>query len=400
MRNIIITGGELFNKGAQAMTFLTVSALKKRFPRHEIYVLSELDLERSEKEKSQYAFRFMGWFPRKFAKAQSNPLLHLLCRIRNGAELKAANSIYKNTDLMVDISGYGLGSIWSHATCHKYLDHLEFARAYGIPVYLLPQSFGPFNYKDSDGQSIFARCKELLPYCKVIYAREQESCDALVSHFGLSNVVLAKDLVLCGGEADTNAVFTTPPVLSLPPIAENAVAVIPNQRNNRAGDSSALELIYRDMIRQLLSMGKTVYLLCHSTHDVEICRTLKDHFREDDRVIYLPQDFSCIEFNQLVQRFDFLVASRFHSIVHAYKNGIPCIALGWAEKYRQLLTIFHQEQYLFDVRNNPDSKSICDAIQRLDTHRNEEAEAILAELPALRQEDIFLSTTFSLKEST
>ena len=29
MRNIIITGGELFNKGAQAMTFVAVDELKK-----------------------------------------------------------------------------------------------------------------------------------------------------------------------------------------------------------------------------------------------------------------------------------------------------------------------------------------------------------------------------------
>ena len=30
MKNIIITGGELFNKGAQAMTFITVDEMKKR----------------------------------------------------------------------------------------------------------------------------------------------------------------------------------------------------------------------------------------------------------------------------------------------------------------------------------------------------------------------------------
>ena len=33
MRNIIITGGGLENKGAQAMTFITVNELAKRFPK-------------------------------------------------------------------------------------------------------------------------------------------------------------------------------------------------------------------------------------------------------------------------------------------------------------------------------------------------------------------------------
>ena len=45
MKNIIITGGELFNKGAQAMTFITVDEMKKRFTDHNIYVLSEMDLQ-------------------------------------------------------------------------------------------------------------------------------------------------------------------------------------------------------------------------------------------------------------------------------------------------------------------------------------------------------------------
>ena len=63
MKNIIITGGELFNKGAQAMTFIAVDELKKRFPAHQILVLSELDLQRSKEEREQYAFQFIGWYP-------------------------------------------------------------------------------------------------------------------------------------------------------------------------------------------------------------------------------------------------------------------------------------------------------------------------------------------------
>ena len=51
MKNIIITGGELFNKGAQAMTFIAVDEMKKRFPDHQILVLSEMDLQRSKEER-------------------------------------------------------------------------------------------------------------------------------------------------------------------------------------------------------------------------------------------------------------------------------------------------------------------------------------------------------------
>ncbi len=55
-RYILITGGELFNKGAQSMTFITVNEMKNRFPNHEVLVVSGMDYKRSEEEKGIYNF--------------------------------------------------------------------------------------------------------------------------------------------------------------------------------------------------------------------------------------------------------------------------------------------------------------------------------------------------------
>ena len=35
-KNIMIFGGEFFNKGAQAMSFITISRLKSEFPNHNV----------------------------------------------------------------------------------------------------------------------------------------------------------------------------------------------------------------------------------------------------------------------------------------------------------------------------------------------------------------------------
>ena len=85
MKNIIITGGELFNKGAQAMTFVAVNELRRLFPEHEIFLLSEMDYARPEHEKMGYNFRFMGWYPIKFARSQHNLPLRILCKIKTDA---------------------------------------------------------------------------------------------------------------------------------------------------------------------------------------------------------------------------------------------------------------------------------------------------------------------------
>lgn len=58
-RNIMIYGGEFFNKGAQAMSFVTISRLKTFFPNHEIYFISERDCLRPESELSKYNFEII-----------------------------------------------------------------------------------------------------------------------------------------------------------------------------------------------------------------------------------------------------------------------------------------------------------------------------------------------------
>lgn len=388
MRNIIITGGELINKGAQAMTFVAVHEIKKRFPDHEVYLLSEMDLARPPEERARYAFGFTGWYPIKFARCQHNPFLRLACRVRNGRELAAAESLYTRCDAMIDISGYALGSNWSVQNNDRYLNHLEFAKAFDIPVYLMPQSFGPFDFDDTK-KNLQDRCRTLLPTVKRIFAREQEGYDALVQTFGLTNVQLAKDLVLCNRGIDLANIFKEQPVFDLPEIAPHSVAVIPNSRNSEVGSHDALLALYDRIMKQLSKQNRRVYLLHHSSVDAKLCAAIKARFADDANVILLEQDFSCLEFNALVKHFDFLIASRFHSIVHAFKNGVPCIALGWAAKYHDLLSLFGQEIYMFDVRGRLDPEAICAAIEQMNGSCADESVRILERLTDVQRDNVF-----------
>lgn len=388
MRNIIITGGGMVNKGAQAMTLIAVHELRRRFPDHEIYLYSPVDLANPDLDTGAYRFRFTGWYPMKFARCQHDFLLRTACLLKNGRELREAEAIYRNCDALVDISGYSLGSNWSDKICSDFLDVLEFAQGFGIPTYLMPQSFGPFDFPP-ERQAIADRIRRILPKVKVIFAREQEGYDALTGTFGLTNVRLARDLVLTGREIDPAQVFAKEPVLDVPEIGSHAAGVIPNSMNIQMGGKDTVLAIYADAVRRLLELDRRVYILSHSSMDAALCRSLKDCFAGDERVILLDRELSCLEFNELVKRFDYLVASRFHSIVHAFKNGTPCIALGWATKYHDLLKLFGQERYIFDVRSPESANRICDAIGQMDVSFAEESAKIRAALPAVQQENVF-----------
>lgn len=388
MRNIIITGGGMVNKGAQAMTLIAVHELRVRFPDHRIFLYSPVDLANKELDKSQFAFDFTGWYPMKFACCQHNPLQRAMTLLRSRSELLEAEAIYRHTDFIVDISGYALGSNWNDKICNDFLDILEFAQGFNIPVYLMPQSFGPFDF-GADRKILNDRIKTLLPTAKVIFAREQEGYDALVNTYGLTNVRLATDLVLGNKGIDLEKVFKGRPGMNLPEIAENSVAVIPNSMNVNVSSQEAVLAMYMDVVEKLLNLDKKVYLLSHSSMDAALCRTLKERFEMQKDVVLLEQDFSCLEFNELVQKFQYLVASRFHSIVHAYKNGVPCIALGWATKYHDLLKLFEQEQYVFDVRTESGTADMLLAIERMDSCHAEESAKIRRGLAAVQKENVF-----------
>ena len=389
MKNIIITGGELFNKGAQAMTFIAVDEMKRRFPNHQILVLSEMDLQRPKEEREQYTFQFIGWYPLKFAKCQSNPVLRGMCLLRNKKELIEAEEIYKNADMMIDISGYALGSNWGQETCNHYLDHLEFAKAFKIPVYLMPQSFGPFDFQNADGKKVEKRIKELLPTAKVICAREREGYLALKERYHLDNVILANDLVVnnCGVNLDN--IYCGKKSINIPDIVDKSVAVIPNQRNFAVSDAEEVQTIYLCIIQKLLQNGFKVYLISHSDMDMEICKKLKEAVPEDDDVLLIDQELNCIEFNEVVKQFHFVVASRFHALVHAFKNKVPCIALGWARKYHDLMKQFGQEQYMLDVRQSISNEMLDTMIYSMIRNRKNNTQIIYRKLEELQETDIF-----------
>ena len=53
----IITGGETFNKGAQAMTFVTIDNIRKMFKNSEIVLLSGREYNKKEEDEKIYKFK-------------------------------------------------------------------------------------------------------------------------------------------------------------------------------------------------------------------------------------------------------------------------------------------------------------------------------------------------------
>ena len=256
--------------------------------------------------------------------------------------------VWSIVDVVVDISGYALTSKFALRGTYRYIRHINMARKRGIPVILMPQSFGPFEYTNEKVKRLVS---DALNSAKCIFAREAEGIAALANIGVNQNVRQSVDLVLQSREVDWRCVFTKEPILSIQILqTKNNVAIIPNTQLYRYGEKNQILQLYYIIIETLLKRGKDIYIFRHS-NDLAACEDIYEMFANSKNVHLIRQEMSCLEYSKFISQFDFIVASRFHSIVHAYREGIPAFILGWASKYYNLAALVQQEKYVFDVTN-------------------------------------------------
>lgn len=360
-KTFLISGGNFTNKGAQSMLLITISELRQRFRDCNI-VIVPLDSAEVYKEANLRNVLAIENHPDIHMADQSltkvsfltlkNVLRFLLkknCVIRG---LWDYRRVLSQVDALIDISGFCLSSQFGLDYNIQYLELLEDAQRHHIPVILMPQSFGPFNYKERK-EEMLERIETVLSGSQLIFARENEGYELLKETFNLSNVIKSIDMVLQNKSVNMKLVFCDEPVLDIPDIEGSGnVAVIPNSMNLAQRGMDEVVNLYLHTIQKLHEMGKTVYLMYHSDADRALCKSIFEKNENRDGVIFLDRVFSCYEYDAVVQKMDYLVASRYHSIVHAYRTSVPSIILGWAVKYRELAGLFDQEQFVFDVRDN------------------------------------------------
>lgn len=392
-KKFIVTGANFTNKGAQAMLFITVHELRNRFPGCEITMTT---------------WEKLGKLPYSFDYVSENLLLDLMLEkdsLLRRLKRNVRSVIHLDTEMlkcmriinhissvtaMIDISGYMLSSQWGINASKAFLKRIKCARLYQIPFFIMPQSIGPFEYGKE--QTEMDQCiLENLAYTSVIYPRESSGYDILMNDYHLNNIRKSVDLVLQNREIDLKNISTAPIAIRIPQIPDgHNVAIVPNVRNlDHCGNHDELMRLYQEIIADLSEKGREIYLLRHSKEDVRVCEEIYAAIEDKKHLHLLIDDMNCFEFNEIIKKFDYIVASRYHAIVHAYKNGVPALVLGWAEKYHELVAMFGQKEYIFDVRSMESANQVKCALNKLDACWKEEKLSIIDELKKCQNDNCF-----------
>lgn len=386
----LITGANFNNKGAQSMLFITICELRNHYPD------CCIDVVTSEEIDEKYRFNTVNISYENWIVANSglNSIRYKLKNIINQITdkptflLKNFHKQLQKYDALIDISGYSLSSQRGIYYSKYFLTQINVAKRYKIPVFLMPQSFGPFEYK-TNNKKMHKLIKNTMKYPEMIFVREDSGINSLFE-LGVKNVIKSCDLVLQNREINIDKIYDGNfEIKSIDINTKNNVAVIPNENNFLQTDKNKVLIIYKTIINHLCGLGKNVYLIRHSGEDYKACKLIYDNLENKKNVFLINYDFNCFEYSNLLDSFDYIVASRFHSIVHSYKKGVPAIVLGWADKYYELLNLFDQCTYMFDVRSKIKEKNIISVIDMLNDNFKSERLNIISKLPNYQKDNCF-----------
>jgi len=361
-QNILIVGGSFFNKGAQAMSFTVVDQIKRRFPKKSIYLLLEYDFK--DVNDSIFTFRTLPWTSElrfKLLNPLNRHLFTFYSKYRKYEKLLTRT--LKNALMIIDISGYSFSSEIGQTWVSSVLD-IMIAEKYNIDYYIFPQSIGPFNFSLLNRLFFFTLTRSFLTYPQKIFIREN---DGLKFMKQISSKDLSKsyDIVLTNKEYDLENIYKRKTSLRKVHINSNSVGIIPNNKISvRIKEEEFLDL-YSTIINCLIKSGKIVYILTHSSEDFIICEIIKNLFIGNEKVIFLNEDYNVFELENIIKQFDFVIASRYHSIVNSYRLKIPSFVIGWAFKYKELMDAFNQFGYYFDIKQKIDKSELENKLEKM-----------------------------------
>ncbi len=414
--NIIIKGAGFVNKGAEAMARTVQTELTKRLPECEFFLWrpsqrdcrpaldSGFSLFRLPFEKIDALLRWR--------KAERVSLLLWclleLCRTRDPREMRYAfvttrlmkralvHYVKRSTsglDALVDVSGFCYGDEWGIGKFRNIDWLMSYFRHNGKPVVFLPQAWGSFDKPQvrqavrhlliSDGASFYSRDE--------ISSRFLEQ--ALEKP--IYSIPVTPDIVFGfqGGTAEQGEHILRGMGCSL---SRPIIGIAPNMNVYRRVLGKGSGNRYLKALLDLITH-------CQATHDVDIvlqANVISSSDRLDDRYLCglvaasvgkpercftTRQYLTAEEMKALIGRFDYLIGSRFHSLVFGLSQGIPGMAVSWSHKYRELFSLFGMEDAVHECQNL-DAGALIETFEKGWAERHQQRMAILGKAQQLQDE--------------
>ncbi len=348
MKSILLTGGGFANKGAEALLKTVRDELCKRLVDTTFQAIIPASHAKDARNtgfipcKSRSIGEFAGYhFGRTFR-------LKTVRRWTAASQSRRYLQWLRKCAVVLDISGYAYADRFGPYPMQLTERFVSGCREASVPYVFMPQAWGPLT-----GSFSQRAIRSVAEQAAVIYARDKVSLQYLRSIPDISSNILelAPDIVLKFKPHENSDTLGPLERADLLPKIGKRVGICPNIRIYISTKQEGMG-IANPYVRWLAGLckeflAKTDVELVIFGHemspswsrrdDLYVCRLIRQIIPDDGRIKYFLERCSADTMKLLIRNIDFLVGSRFHSIIAALSLHLPTVALGWSHKYQELL---------------------------------------------------------------
>ncbi|WP_454802320.1 polysaccharide pyruvyl transferase family protein [Mucilaginibacter phyllosphaerae] len=327
---IELRGVEFVNKGAELMLFAILERVKIRYPKAIITMQIGANTPKHKLAEMGIKIKVSGRRGNCLGLFIPSFLLH-----------KAGYYLEREVNVVLDGSGFAFGDQWGAAYAERRIgSKIAKWHKQGKKIVLLAQAFGPFEKPD-----IRKVMEQIITNADLIFTREEES------HKHLTGI---KNSPIINQSPDfTNLIKAKIPSDFCNDECE--VGVIPNYKmvGSKISDKDEYINYLRHAINSTINLGLKPFFLIHEgKRDHELAKSVNMLLANPLKIIIKEDP---LEIKGIISLTKFVICSRFHGVVSALSQGVPCIVTSWSHKYEMLLKEYDFEEGLTSDLSDYDS---------------------------------------------
>lgn len=319
---IELKGTNNLNKGA----YLMLESIKFELKEFDLCVEHDFGMD-------YFTISQMKLFQKMKLKSKYIPYDLLFSKLNYYIKKKYGFFVNKDVDVILDSSGFAYADFWGPKIVdYKLGDYFNKKYKKHTKLILLPQAFGPFD--DVEVRNSF---RKVVEQATLIFARDIKSYNYLVNSYGnRDNIKLFPDF--------TNILDVGESVNYL----EGNICIIPNSKM-LGEDLKHKQNYYQFLIDIIKKINNDVYFLIHEGKgDIQIAEEINNLL---DVKIPIVIEKSPLIIKNRIKSSKLVVTSRFHGLVSALSQGIPCLTTSWSHKYLMVLEDYNLVDCLIDINN-------------------------------------------------
>lgn len=265
---------------------------------------------------------------------------------------KSAKAVFMKGGGLIQTYG-GLTSTYS---AYFWVFHMKLAISLGIPVYIMPNSFGPFK-----GPFVKGIVKSLFKDCRLVTAREEFSQKMVHDDLGM-DIPLFPDLAFYLKRSQRLSKDDMAKQYDLP---NDRKWVAITARPYRFPGSDNPEADYEQYQKSLIEFAQWLYAngympvfiehtLAVNAHenDGACIRDIIKHLDSDQYRFISNPDLDCRDLKSIYSFCDYTIGTRFHSVIFSLSEGTPSIAISYVgNKATGIMHDIGLPEYVLSIRD-------------------------------------------------